>query len=57
MAMIGAQAFSVGGKPGADYLIFGAREEYVAVFRVSGWVVRNESAEVAADGVRIGEFT
>ena len=35
MAVIGTEAFAVCGKPGADYLIFGAGEEYVAVFGVS----------------------
>ena len=35
MAVVGAEAFAVGGKPGADYLVFGAREENVAVFGVS----------------------
>lgn len=35
VAMIGTEAFAVGGEPGADYLIFGTGEEYVAVFGVS----------------------
>lgn len=35
VAVIGTEAFAVGGEPGADYLIFGAGEEYVAVFGVS----------------------
>ena len=35
MAVIGTEAFAVGGEPGADDLIFGAGEEYVAVFGVS----------------------
>ena len=42
MAVVGAEAFTVGGEPGADYLIFGAREENVAVFSVS---VGEESEE------------
>ncbi len=35
VAMVGAEAFAVGGEPGADYLVFGAGEEDVAVFGVS----------------------
>ena len=35
MAVVGAEAFAVGGKPGADYLIFGARKEYVSIFGIS----------------------
>ena len=35
MAVVGAEAFAVGGEPGADYLVFGAGEEYVAVLGVS----------------------
>ena len=35
MAVVGAEAFAVGGEPGADYLVFGAGEENVAVFGVS----------------------
>ena len=35
MTVVGAEAFTVGGEPGADYLVFGAGEEYVAVFGVS----------------------
>ena len=35
MAVVGAEAFAVGGKPGADYLVFGAGKEYVAVFGIS----------------------
>ena len=35
MAVVGTKAFTVGGEPGADDLIFGAGEEYVAVFGVS----------------------
>lgn len=35
VAVVGPEAFAVGGEPGADYLIFGAGEEYVAVFGVS----------------------
>ena len=42
MAMIGTEAFAIGGEPGADDLIFGTGEEYVAVFGVS---VDSESEE------------
>ena len=35
VAVIGAEAFAVGGEPGADYLVFGAGEEDVAIFGVS----------------------
>ena len=35
MAMVCAEAFTVGGEPGADDLVFGAGEEDVAVFGVS----------------------
>ena len=35
MTVVGTEAFAVGGEPGADYLIFGAGEEDVAVFGVS----------------------
>lgn len=35
MAMVGAEAFAVCGEPGADYLVFGAGEEDVAIFGVS----------------------
>lgn len=35
VAVIGTEAFAVGGEPGADHLIFGAGEEDVAVFGVS----------------------
>lgn len=35
VAVVGPEAFAVGGEPGADDLIFGAGEEYVAVFGVS----------------------
>ena len=35
MAVIGTKAFTIGGEPGADDLIFSAGEEYVAVFGVS----------------------
>ena len=35
MAVIGTKAFAVSGEPSADDLIFGAGEEYVAVFGVS----------------------
>ena len=35
MAVIGTEAFAIGGEPGADDLIFGTGEEYVAVFGVS----------------------
>ena len=42
MAVIGTEAFAVGGEPGADDLILGAGKEYVAVFGVS---VGQESEE------------
>lgn len=35
MAVVGAEAFAVGGEPGANHLIFGAGKEDVAVFGVS----------------------
>ena len=35
MAVIGAEALTVSGEPGADYLIFGGGEEEIAVFIVS----------------------
>ena len=35
MAVVGAQPFPVGGEPGAYDLVFGAREEDVAIFGVS----------------------
>lgn len=35
VAVVGAEAFAVGGEPGADHLVFGAGEEDVAVFGVS----------------------
>ena len=35
MAVVGAEAFAVGGKPGADNLVFGAGKENVAVLGVS----------------------
>ena len=35
MPVVGAEAFAVGGEPGADYLVFGAGEEDVAIFGVS----------------------
>ena len=35
VAVVGAEAFTVGGEPGADDLVFGAGEENVAVFGVS----------------------
>jgi len=33
--MVGAKALTVGGEPGADYLVLGTGEEDVAVFSVS----------------------
>ena len=46
MAVVGAKPFAVRTEPGADYLIFGAGEENVAVFAVStrGMGVRNEKS-------------
>lgn len=35
VAVVGAEAFTVGGEPGADYLVFGTGEEDVAVFGIS----------------------
>ena len=35
MAVVCAEAFPVGGEPGADDLVFGAGEEDIAVFGVS----------------------
>ena len=35
MAVVGAEAFTVGGEPGADDLVFGAGEEDIAIFGVS----------------------
>lgn len=35
MAVVRAKAFAVGREPGANYLVFGAGEENVAVFSVS----------------------
>ena len=40
MAVVGAEAFAVGGEPGADYLVFCAREEDVAIFCVSFFFAR-----------------
>ena len=53
MAVVGAEAFAVGGEPGADYLVFGAREEYVAVFGIP----RGYESEVSAgdDGFFVRE--
>ena len=48
MAVIGAEAFTVGGKPGADYLVFGAGEENVAIFGVS--VGRESEGSVRGEG-------
>ena len=45
MAVVGAEAFAVGGEPGADDLVFGAGEEYVAVFGVSVGFEITESEE------------
>ena len=42
MTVISTEAFAIGGEPGADDLIFGTGEEYVAVFGVS---VGQESEE------------
>lgn len=43
VAVVGAEAFTVGGEPGADDLIFGAGEENVAVFGVS--VINSQKRE------------
>ena len=40
MSVVGAEALAVRGEPGADYLVFGAGEEYVAVFCVSDRMIR-----------------
>ena len=34
MAVVGTEALAVGGEPGADYLVFGSREEDITVFGV-----------------------
>jgi len=38
VAVVGAEAFAVGGEPGADDLVFCAGEEDVAVFGVSWYL-------------------
>lgn len=43
MAVVGTEAFAIGGEPGANDLVFGAGEEDVAVFGVS---VGEESEQV-----------
>ena len=43
VSVVRAEAFAVGGEPGADYLVFGAGEEDVAVFGVSVGRERGES--------------
>jgi len=35
VAVVGAETFAIGGEPGADYLVFGAGEEDIAVLGVS----------------------
>lgn len=35
MAVVGAEAFAVGGEPGTNYLVFCAGKENIAVFGVS----------------------
>ena len=57
MAVVGAEAFAVGGEPGADYLVFGAGEEDVAVFGVSvGKSQRSLSGKKAAVWVGKGSL-
>lgn len=50
VAVVGAEAFAVGGEPGADYLVFGAGEEYVAVSGVSVDLVRVREGPVIDEG-------
>ena len=49
MAVVGAEAFAVGGEPGTNYLVFCAREEDVAVFGVSMGSESEEAVRVEGD--------
>ena len=52
MAVIGTEAFTIGGEPGADDLVFGAGEEYVTVFGVS--VVSESEEPMREEGGFVG---